>query len=418
MSITAIIAFLIVFGLLVSFHEFGHFIVAKMSGVLVREFAIGMGPKVFSWYKNNTAYTIRLLPVGGYVRMASEEDHDKLDAGQRLFLEENADGFVTKLDLRADQEGAGFLVQVDEADLVDDLTISAYRAGQENVETFHLAKDAILVDEDGQLTRLAPRSSWVESAPAIKRVAINLAGPLMNFVLALLAAFALAFSLSQVSLNEPVLGQVAKSQPAAKAGLQSGDRIEKVNGQRVEHFTDFAALVSEQKDKEMSLTYVRNGKEAETQVQAEKTTVSGQTVYRIGVMAKGETGFLNRLKYGGMMCASWFHQVFDGIVNLFSTTFSLNKLGGPVMLAKATSTATNQGFLTVLALLGMLSVNLGLINLLPIPPLDGGKVFLDLYESIFKKPFPKKVTGLLLTAGTVALIILMILVTANDLLHF
>ncbi|MBS9336135.1 RIP metalloprotease RseP [Fructobacillus papyrifericola] len=418
MSITAIIAFLIVFGLLVSFHEFGHFIVAKKCGVLVREFAIGMGPKIFAWVRNDTAYTIRLLPVGGYVRMASEEDHDELDAGQRVFLQVNSAGLVQRIDYRSDQEEAGFLFQIDEADLVDNMTLKGLRAGSEESEQFKVAPDAMLIDESGQETKVAPRSSWVESSPAIKRVAINLAGPFMNFVLAIVAVLILSFSLNQVSLNEPILGQVQKSQPAAKAGLKANDRITSVNGHSVDSFTDFASLVTEQKDQPMTIAYRRHGQVKTTMVQAEKTTVSGQEVYRIGVLAKGETGIVDRLQYAWLMGTSWFTQVFNGIVNLFSTTFSLNKIGGPVMLAKATSTATNQGFLTVLALLGMLSVNLGLVNLLPIPPLDGGKVFLDLYESIFRRPFPKVLSTGFITVGTIALIILMILVTANDLIHF
>ncbi|MBS9337155.1 RIP metalloprotease RseP [Fructobacillus parabroussonetiae] len=418
MSITAIIAFLIVFGLLVSFHEFGHFIVAKKCGVLVREFAIGMGPKIFAWIKNDTAYTIRLLPVGGYVRMASEEDHDELDPGQRLLLQLDDTGAVNRIDLRVDQEEAGFLFQVDQADLVDQLILSGFRVGSEDKTELAVSPQSIIVDDNGQEARVAPRASWVESASAPKRVAINLAGPLMNFVLAIVAALTLAFSLSQVSVNEPVLGQVEKSQPAAQAGLKANDRIESVNGQKVEHFTDFAELVTAQKGQVMTIQYLRNSRVMTTKVQAVETTVSGQKAYRIGVLAKGETGFLERLHYAWMMCSSWFTQVCNGIVNLFSTTFSLNKIGGPVMLAKATSTATNQGFLTVLALLGMLSVNLGLVNLLPIPPLDGGKVFLDLYESIFRRPFPKVLSTGLIMVGTVALIVLMVLVTANDLIHF
>nr|MCH9869650.1 site-2 protease family protein [Serratia marcescens] len=101
MSLTAILAFIVVFALLVSFHEFGHFIVAKKTGVLVREFAIGMGPKLFSWYRNSTSYTIRLLPVGGYVRMASEEDHAELVAGQQVYLEQDPDGLVVNIDCQA-----------------------------------------------------------------------------------------------------------------------------------------------------------------------------------------------------------------------------------------------------------------------------------------------------------------------------
>ncbi|MBS9338032.1 site-2 protease family protein [Fructobacillus sp. M2-14] len=418
MSLTAIISFLIVFGLLVAFHEFGHFIVAKKTGVLVREFAIGMGPKIFSWYQNHTAYTIRLLPVGGYVRMASEDDHDELEAGQRLYLKQDDKGLVTSLDTRVEQEEAGFLFTVDQADLVDDMVLKGFRDGSEELETLSVSPVAVMIGEDGQPNRVAPRAVWLESAKPLKRLAINLAGPFMNFVLAFIAAFGLAFSLHQVSVDQPVLGQVVKEQPAAKAGLKVNDRITSVNGHKVTTFTGLANELAGQADKDLPVTYERNGHKQTTTVRPEAVEVSGKKVAKVGIVAKGETSIGARMDFGWNMTSSWFTQVGRGIVDLFTSTFSLNKLGGPVMLAKATSTASNQGFLTVLALLGMLSVNLGLLNLLPIPPLDGGKVFLDLYESIFKRPFPAVVANALMMAGTILLVILMILVTAKDLIQF
>lgn len=418
MSLTAILAFIVVFALLVSFHEFGHFIVAKKTGVLVREFAIGMGPKLFSWYRNSTSYTIRLLPVGGYVRMASEEDHAELVAGQQVYLEQDPDGLVVNIDCQADREEAGFLFQIDQADLVDGLVLTGYRNGSNVMETLFVAPTALIIDDSGQETRIAPRSSWIESASALKRLAINLAGPVMNFVLALLAAMVLAFSLGQVSTNTPVLGQVVAHQPAAEAGLKANDRILSVDGHSVKTFTDFASRVNKAGQSALFISYQRSGVTKSVKVTPEAVAVSGQKTYRIGVVAKEETGFTNRLQYGLTMTGSWFTQVGRGILDLFTSTFSLNKLGGPVMLAKATSTASNQGFLTVLVLLGFLSVNLGLINLLPIPPLDGGKVFLDLYETIFRHPFPKALANGIIMVGTVALLILMVLVTAKDLLQF
>lgn len=418
MSLTAIISFLIVFGLLVAFHEFGHFIVAKKTGVLVREFAIGMGPKLFSWYQNHTAYTIRVLPVGGYVRMASEDDHDELEAGQRVYLKQDEDGLVTSLDTRVEQEEAGFLFTVDSADLVDDMEVRGYRDGSEELKTLAVSSLAVIILEDGQPNRVAPRSTWIESAKPLKRLAINLAGPFMNFVLAFIAAFGLAFSLQQVSVDQPVLGQVVKEQPAAKAGLKVNDRITNVNGHKVSTFTGLAAELAGQADKDLPVTYERNGKVQHTTLRPEAVEVSGKKVAKVGIVARGETNFGARLGFGWAMASSWFTQVGHGIVDLFTSSFNLNKLGGPVMLAKATSTASNQGFLTVLALLGMLSVNLGLLNLLPIPPLDGGKVFLDLYESIFRRPFPMVLTNGLMWAGTALLVILMVLVTAKDLIQF
>ncbi|CAK1235515.1 RIP metalloprotease RseP [Fructobacillus tropaeoli] len=415
MNITAIIAFLIVFGLLVGFHEFGHFIVAKKSGVLVREFAIGMGPKILSWYKNQTAYTIRLLPVGGYVRMASEMEKDELEAGQRFRLVLNQAGEVESMDERVDQDGPGFFFQVDSADLVHDMTMTGYRQDEENLQTLTVAQTAIKTDQEGITTRIAPASTWVESAPVWKRLLINFAGPAMNFILAILAAGILSFALPSVHFNEPIIGQVVKSEPAAQAGIQSGDKILAVNGQSVQSFTDFANEVTKKADQSLQLKISRSGKTLNKTVTPELIEVSGQKQIRIGVGVKSYRDPLSRIKFSFLNTGTWFTQVGNGIKDLFVGGFSINKLGGPVMLTKTTAQASHQGFVTVLALLGLLSVNLGLINLLPIPPLDGGKIFLDLIEGIFRRPAPAWLATTLTGAGTALLVVLMILVTIKDL---
>ncbi|SEH36221.1 regulator of sigma E protease [Fructobacillus pseudoficulneus] len=415
MSITAILAFLIVFGLLVGFHEFGHFIVAKKSGVLVREFAIGMGPKILSWYKNQTAYTIRLLPVGGYVRMASELEKDELEAGQRLRLILNESGQVISLDERANQDGEGIFFQVDQADLVDTMTVTGFRQSQPEKETLMVSPDALRIGEDGITTRVAPRPTWMESAPVWKRLLISFAGPAMNFILAILAAGVLSFALPAVHFNEPTIGQVVQHEPAAKAGIKSGDQITAVNGEKVSTFTDFATVVAAKADQPLTVTLRRDGQTLTKTVTPEKITVAGQKQIRIGVGVKGYQDPASRLRFAWVNTQTWFTQVGQGIANLFQGGFSINKLGGPVMLAKTTAEASHQGWITVLALLGLLSVNLGLINLLPIPPLDGGKIFLDLIEGIFRRPAPAWISKALTGAGTALLVVLMILVTIKDL---
>ncbi|GAP00524.1 RIP metalloprotease RseP [Fructobacillus ficulneus] len=415
MSVTAIIAFLIVFGLLVGFHEFGHFIVAKKSGVLVREFAIGMGPKILSWYKNQTAYTLRLLPVGGYVRMASEMEKDELEAGQRLRLTMDEAGFVTALDERVDQDGPGFLFQIDQADLVDALTLTGYRQDQADMVVLPVAVNAIRIGTDGITTRIAPKSTWVESAPVWKRLIINFAGPAMNFILAIVAAGILSFALPSVHFNEPVIGQVVKSEPAAQAGLRTNDRIEAVNGVKVATFTDFANEVTQHENQSLRVKISRDGQTLTKTVKPEKIKIDGQNQIRIGVGIKDYTDPISRIKFAAYNSKTWFTQVGQGIANLFQGGFSINKLGGPVMLAKTTAKASHQGWITVLALLGLLSVNLGLINLLPIPPLDGGKIFLDLIELIFRRPAPAWLETALTGVGTALLVVLMVLVTIKDL---
>ncbi|MGO2674856.1 MAG: site-2 protease family protein, partial [Leuconostoc mesenteroides] len=157
MNVTSIIAFIFVFGVLVTVHEFGHFFVAKKSGVLVREFAIGMGPKLLSWNRNHTAYTIRILPVGGYVRMAGMDEEPDLDAGQRLRLTFNEQGKVTKIDTQIDEAGIGVPFQVDSFDLSDALTLTGYSDNATDMTTVHVDHDATIIEENGVEVQVAPR---------------------------------------------------------------------------------------------------------------------------------------------------------------------------------------------------------------------------------------------------------------------
>ena len=164
MSLTAIIAFIFVFGVLVTVHEFGHFFAAKKSGVLVREFAIGMGPKLLSWNRNHTAYTIRILPVGGYVRMAGMDETPDLEAGQRLRLRFDQVGKVTEIDTRIDQAGQGVPFQIDTFDLSDDLTLTGYQADDSEMKVLSVSHDATIIEENGVTVQIAPRDTWFQSA--------------------------------------------------------------------------------------------------------------------------------------------------------------------------------------------------------------------------------------------------------------
>lgn len=221
MNLTAIIAFIFVFGVLVTVHEFGHFFVAKKSGVLVREFAIGMGPKIISWNYNHTAYTIRILPVGGYVRMAGLDEEPDLDAGQRVRLIFNTENNVIKMDTRVDELGEGALFQVDTFDLSDALTLTGYLNDNENKQTVSVDHNATIIEPNGTEIQIAPRDSWVQSAKVYKRALINIAGPAMNLILALVVFSGLAFALPSVTLNEPIVGTVQNHMPAKNAGLQA-----------------------------------------------------------------------------------------------------------------------------------------------------------------------------------------------------
>jgi len=417
MSLTAIIAFIFVFGVLVTVHEFGHFFAAKKSGVLVREFAIGMGPKLLSWNRNHTAYTIRILPVGGYVRMAGMDETPDLEAGQRLRLRFDQESKVIEIDTRIDQAGQGVPFQIDTFDLSDDLTLTGYQADNSEMKVLSVSHDATIIEENGVTVQIAPRDTWFQSAKLSRRALINVAGPFMNFVLALVVFSGLGFTLPSVTLNEPIVGTVQNNMPAQKAGLQAGDQITKVNGQKTTTWENVASAISGAGHKQLTINIVRDGKQETIKVTPKLVTVNGTRTPLVGITEKTHQNFGARMQYGVYTTASTTSRIWYALTHLFSGGFTLDKLGGPVSIAKTTSTVAKTGFLNILFYMAFLSINLGIMNLIPIPALDGGKLILNLLEAILRRPLPASFENGVTVVGAIAMVILMIAVTINDILR-
>ena len=206
--IVTIITFIIVFGILVLVHEFGHYYFAKKAGILVREFSIGMGPKVWWYKKNGTTYTIRILPLGGYVRMAGsqDDDEDTLKPGTPVSLQMGDDDVVTMIN--ASQKTtlfSGIPMQVVDSDLVDELYIEGYVNGDESeLKHFRVDHDATIVEQDGTEVRIAPRDVQFQSAGLLQRMMTNFAGPMNNFILAIVVFIGLGFMLPGIPTNSHV----------------------------------------------------------------------------------------------------------------------------------------------------------------------------------------------------------------------
>lgn len=417
MNLTAIIAFIFVFGILVIVHEFGHFFVAKKSGVLVREFAIGMGPKLLSWNRNNTAYTLRILPVGGYVRMAGLDEESDLDPGQRLRLSFNEQNHIIKIDTRVDEAVYGVPFQVDTFDLTDDLVLTGFLDNDSTIKTLTVDHDATIVETNGTEVQIAPRDSWIQSAKVYKRALINIAGPFMNFVLALVVFSGLAFALPRVTLNEPIIGTVQNNMPAEVAGLKSADRIIAINDKKVTTWNQVATTISTSKNKSLTFSVLRGDKTLSFKMMPKIVKVDGVNNALVGITNKTYTDIGSKIKYGVLTTGAGIQRIWYALTHLFSGGFSLDKLGGPVSIARQTSTVAKAGFLNILAFMAMLSLNLGIMNLIPIPALDGGKLVLNAIEALLRRPLPASFENAVTIGGAAFMFVLMIAVTINDLLR-
>ena len=419
------LTFIFVFGLIVLVHEFGHFIFAKRGGILVREFSIGMGPKLFYHRHNGTTYTIRLLPLGGYVRMAGEgEDEGELSPGMHLSLVVDENGIVTKINpTKKIQLPNSIPVELIAFDLEDELFIKGYENGDESEEkVFPVSHDAIILEEDGIETQIAPRDVQFKSASLGRRVMTNFAGPLNNFILAAVLFILVAFMQGGKYTEDPsnVIGGVMQDSVADKAGIKPGDRILQVNSKETPDFTDIQQEISSNLNKTVSLVVEKESGEKSTIEVVPEKNEQNPKIGMIGIQMSNKftpLSFFGKIKYGITQMAANSLTIFKALGDLI-TGFSINKLGGPVMIFKLSESVSKNGIIAILSFTAMLSVNLGIMNLIPLPGLDGGKLMLNLFEGVRGKPLSQEKEVMITMAGVVILVVLMVAVTWNDIQRF
>ena len=413
-----VITFIIIFGIIVAVHEYGHLYFAKKSGILVREYAIGMGPKIFSHIaKDGTAYTIRILPLGGYVRMAGwGDDETEIKAGTPASLTLNADGQVTRINLSGKQlDNTSLPMNVTSYDLEDKLEITGLVL--DDTKTYSVYHDATIVEEDGTEIRIAPLDVQYQNATVWGRLITNFAGPMNNFILGAIVFVILVFAQGGVSDLSSNHIRVASDGAIAKVGVKDNDQILKVGSQKVANWDDLTVAVDK------STANLKSGDSISVLVKSGSTTKTVSVVpkksngsYVIGVMPALKTGLSDKLVGGLQMAWTSAFAVLNALKGLIAN-FSLDKLGGPVAMYQASSQAAQAGLTSVLYLLGMLSINLGIMNLIPIPALDGGKIVMNILEAIRRKPLKQETETYITLAGVAVMLVLMIAVTWNDIMR-
>ena len=413
-----IIAFIFIFGVIVVVHEFGHFYFAKKAGILVREFAIGMGPKIFAHIgKDGTAYTIRILPLGGYVRMAGwGEDKTEIKTGTPVSLTLNEAGVVTRVNL-SDKvlDNTSLPMNVTSFDFEEKLEITGLVLDES--KTFQVDHDATIIEEDGTEVRIAPLDVQYQNASIWGRLMTNFAGPLNNFILGILT-FILFFFL-QGGVPDVTTNQVTVADGGAlqAAGVETGARILEINGQAVSDYEDVSDILAQVNEnaKEapvLNLLVEEEGKEKTLQV----TTIKDQGYFRLGVSPYLKTGFAETIIGGFQEAGATALLIVNALKNIIAS-FDVQQLGGPVAIYNISSQAAQGGILPVLSLLAMLSINLGIFNLIPIPALDGGKILINLIEVIRRKPLKQETESYITLVGVAIMVVLMLVVTWNDIMR-
>ena len=413
-----ILAFIFIFGVIVVVHEFGHFYFAKRAGILVREFAIGMGPKIFAHTgKDGTLYTIRILPLGGYVRMAGwGEDKTEIKTGTPASLSLNEAGVVTRINLSGKQlDNLSLPMNVTSFDFEEKLEITGLVL--EESKTYKVDHDATIVEEDGTEVRIAPLDVQYQNATVWGRLITNFAGPMNNFILGILVFIFLMFMQGGVADLSSNAVSITDGGALQVAGLVTGDKILSVNGDATDSYTEVATIISKAAEDaktapSFDLVVEHDGATKNVTVTAEK--VDG--TYRIGISPILKTGFVDKIVGGFQEAGATALLIVTALKNLIAN-FDVKQLGGPVAIYKVSAQAAEFGLASVLGLMAMLSINLGIFNLIPIPALDGGKIVMNILEAIRRKPLKPETESYITLAGVAVMVVLMIVVTWNDIIR-
>ncbi len=350
-----IIAFLLILSVLVLVHELGHYFVAKFFKIKVEEFGFGFPPRVFGKKVGETLYSINLLPIGGFVKLYGEDDA----GGGSLNIKKKAE--------------------------TEDLSRAFF------------------------------------ARPLWQRMSVVVAGVAMNFLLAVIVISALFATQGVAVPTENILiNDIQSDSPAEIAGLQSGDEVVSVNGQEMQTPEEFIVITNDNLGEEMLLLILREGKEMQISLTPRIDAPEGQGA--LGVVISNvkvkKYAWYEAPFYGTLEAANFSRMIFLGLVTLVSDLFTTGQapegVTGPVGVAQLTGTVVENGIVATLWFVSLLSLNLAVLNILPIPALDGGRFFFQIIELVTRKKVSQKYEGYAHFAGLVVLLGLMLLITVFD----
>ena len=386
-SITPYIAPLLVFGLVVFVHELGHFIAAKLTGVYAPVFSLGWGNRLFGVRRGETDYRVSLIPLGGYVRMASRDDES-----------------MAGIEGGSDRGSLG-------------------SAMERPADVSPALWDAQSMAPFGP--KAVPADRWVENKSTSARVFILLAGVIMNIVLTLIVSTGIYYKAGNTYVPA-VIDSVVPGAPAALAGLIGGDRIVGINGHPIrawdEVLDEVAPVTSGTLRLEIQRGDSRFTKELTPQTAEVDDPVTGakKTVGRIGIQVRAATvneklGLVGAMTAGGNATWRMAKSVASVLGGLATGQVSAKNLGGPIQIARTSVQAAKSGPETLWSLIAFLSLNIAILNLVPIPVLDGGQILIVLAERVKGSAFSARVREGFARVGVLAVLALIVLVTFNDL---
>ncbi len=428
---TTLISFIIVLGILIFIHELGHFVVAKLGGVGVEKFSLGFGPRLFGVKTKETDYMISLLPLGGYVKMVGGdfgEEQTNPEDRHRSFIHKPvhiralivAAGPFMNLVLALVLLPVIFMIGVSVPAFLDKPAMVGYVSPKDAAAKAGMKAGDVIISIGGEKIK-----NWegVMTAPQLD------AGKTHD-ILVLRGNETLNLKISQAKGEDastgyagflppmpPVIGEVTNGNPAKEAGVIAGDEITAIDGAAIIHWAELESHIQKDGGKKKTFTVRREGKAVSFVITPKFDKDADK--YIVGIIRKEETvkrsyGFFEGVDKGVRAGVNMTVQLFAVIKGLVIGKFSLKTLGGPIQIAQVAGKAAETGFSQFLLLVAFLSLQLGIINLFPIPVLDGGHILFFAIEAIKGSPLSEKFMAIAQQVGVALIIILMVLVTYND----
>ena len=341
MQIIGVLLSIFALGVLIISHEFGHFLLAKLNGICVEEFSVGMGPRILSWQGKETRYSLKAVPFGGSCMMLGEDEESQ---DERAF---------------------------------------------------------------------GSKSVWA-------RISVLVAGPFFNFILAFLLAMIV---LGSMGIDHPVLTGVMDGYPAQEAGMQAGDRIVKLNDENITFYRDVSLYLALHQGESLDVVYERDGNKYEALIVPEYNEEYGS--YMMGIEVAGgrtKVGFLDTVKYSIYEVGYWIRYTFLSLEMMVTGKVGVQDVSGPVGMVSSMSDMVQQSsedgafyiFINLANICILLSANLGVLNLLPLPALDGGRLLFCLIEVVRGKPMKQEYEALVHGVGLLLLLGLSVIIMFKD----
>lgn len=410
---TTLIIFILVLGILVFIHELGHFLFAKRSGILVREFAIGFGPKLFAKRVGETLYSIRILPLGGYVRMAGEDPElIEIKAGTTVVATQNDKGRIQHLYLYPPKQSVAenqIKGRVGKVDIEKELfLVLEDQSGSE--KKYQFDPQAIIHFDPKTEMQIAPIDRQFGAKTVAQKAATIFAGPLFNI---LLTIFLFIIFVMMTGVQYLTVDKVVPGKPAERAGVKVGDKIVEINGKKVNTRDGYYYHLVSDPNKELQITLERGQEKITIPIKP----IKEDGVYQIGVhLTYQKADLLTAIKQGFIQTGEWTLIMLDSFKKLVTGQLSINSLGGPVQMGHTTGKVAEAGIQPLIKWMALLSLNLGIVNLLPIPALDGSRLIFIALEAVRGRPINPNKESLVHFVGFAFLMLLMLVVTYNDIM--